>query len=98
VPSYRRHRASGQAVVTLDGRDFYLGLYGSRASRAEYDRLIGEWLANGRRLPVQRSAIPDLTVIELAAQYLVFAQAYYVKDDLRHQADIGLPLSGIWRY
>ena len=41
VPSYRRHRATGQAVVTLCGRDHYLGKWNTAASRAEYDRLIG---------------------------------------------------------
>ena len=45
VPKYRLHRASGQAVVTIQGRDFYLGPWKSKASRVEYDRLIGEWLA-----------------------------------------------------
>ncbi len=25
LPSYRLHRASGQAVITLTGRDYYLG-------------------------------------------------------------------------
>ena len=25
IPSYRRHRASGQAAVTLNGVDLYLG-------------------------------------------------------------------------
>ena len=29
LPSYRLHKASGQAVVTLSGRDDYLGPYGS---------------------------------------------------------------------
>jgi hypothetical protein len=42
TPSYRLHKPSGQAVVTLDSRDFYLGKYGSPESRAEYDRLISE--------------------------------------------------------
>ena len=32
-PKYRKHRASGQAVVTLDGRDRYLGPHGTNASR-----------------------------------------------------------------
>ena len=40
VPSYRHHRPSGQAVVTLDGRDFYLGPWNSHASKDNYDRLI----------------------------------------------------------
>jgi hypothetical protein len=25
LPKYRRHKASGQAIVTLCGNDFYLG-------------------------------------------------------------------------
>ena len=49
-PSYRRHKPSGQAVVTLSGRDFYLGRYNSKRSHDEYDRLIAEWLAGGRSL------------------------------------------------
>lgn len=55
LPTYRLHKPSGRAVVALDGHDFYLGRHGSPTSLAEYDRLIGEWLANGRCLPPQRS-------------------------------------------
>ncbi len=36
LPKYRHHRPSGQAVVTLSGRDIYLGPYRSQASRHEY--------------------------------------------------------------
>ncbi len=43
VPSYRRHKPSGQAVVTLNGRDIYLGNWGTKAGKAEYERLIGQW-------------------------------------------------------
>jgi hypothetical protein len=68
TPSYREHRPSGQAVVTLDGRDHYCGPHGTRPSRAEYDRLIGEWLANGRR-PLTTAG--DLTVAELVAQFWI---------------------------
>jgi hypothetical protein len=49
TPSYRLHKPSGQAVVTLNYQDKYLGPHGSPESRAAYDRLIAEWLANGRR-------------------------------------------------
>ena len=34
IPSYRHHKPSGQAVVTLGGRDIYLGKYNTAASRA----------------------------------------------------------------
>lgn len=52
VPKYRKHRASGQAVVTLNGQDHYLGPHGTKASSVEYDRLIAEWLAHGDRVSV----------------------------------------------
>ena len=77
VPSYRHHRPSGQGVVTLNGRDFYLGTWNTKASRAEYDRLIGEWLASGRLLPAPDG---DLTVAELARDYWRFAKSRYRKN------------------
>ncbi len=51
VPSYRRHNASSQAVVTLNGVNFYLGPWNILQSRAEYDRVTSEWLSRGRRSP-----------------------------------------------
>jgi integrase len=65
VPSYRRHKPTGQGVVTLNGKDHYLGRYGTVASKAEYDRLISEWLAGGRQLPNAGS----MTVVELCRAY-----------------------------
>jgi hypothetical protein len=59
VPSYRRHKPTGQAVVTLNGKYHYLGKWNTAASRAEYSRQIGEWLAGGRCLP---GAAADLTI------------------------------------
>ena len=52
-PAYRLYRRTGQAVVTLNGRDHYLGPHGTKTSRDAYDRFVGEWLANGRRLPTE---------------------------------------------
>lgn len=74
VPTYRKHRATGQAVVTLDARDFYLGRYGSRASLDRYDRMVNEWLAAGRRLPQQVGELPVKSLILL---FLQFAKKYY---------------------
>lgn len=39
VPKCRLHKASGQAVVTLSGRDVYLGKYGSGETAAATNRL-----------------------------------------------------------
>src|SRR5579864_3419291 len=80
VPSYRKHKQSGQAVVTLpDGlggrRDVLLGKHGTAASRAEYARRIAEWEANGRTLP----AVADercLNVNELLVAFFKYADQH----------------------
>ena len=46
-PKYRLHKPTGQAVVTLDRKDHYLGVHDTKQSRDAYDRLLGEWLADG---------------------------------------------------
>ncbi len=80
VPKYRHHKARDLAVVTLDGRDIYLGPYGSPESKREYDRLVGEWLAADRHAPPEPRDGPDLTVDELILRYWDFARGYYVRD------------------
>jgi len=77
IPSLRHHKASGQAVVTVSGRDIYLGKWRSKASEVEYHRLIKEWVANDYRLPVQET---DLTVAELVRDYRRYARGYYRKN------------------
>lgn len=77
APKYRRHKASGQAVVTIQGKDHYLGPWGTRTSKREYDRLIGEWLAAGR--PEQARQARELTIAELLAAYNSHAQRHYRK-------------------
>src|SRR4029450_9783283 len=74
TPNYRKHKASGQAIVTLSGRDHYLGPHGSATSRREYDRVVTEWISNGRTMPTPKE---ELTVVELIAAYIRHAKAYY---------------------
>ena len=73
-PSYLLHQRSGQARVRIDGKDHYLGPYGSPESRERYESLIAEWFArNGD------STQYTLTVDDLALLYVEFAQSYYRK-------------------
>src|SRR4051794_78492 len=75
-PAYRLHRASGQAVVTLDRHTVYLGPFDTPASRRKYDQVIGQWLAGGRRWnPAPAASGP--TVDELIRRYLEHAHTYY---------------------
>lgn len=81
VPSYRLYKRTGQAIVCTDGEYHYLGEYGSPASRAEYNRLKAEWLANGRRLqPALDDEPGGPTLMELANVYRKHAEAWYVKN------------------
>jgi integrase len=65
VPSYRHHKPSGQAVVTLNGRDIYLGAWDTPESRAEYDRITAEWLARGRQsAPPAREQATQATLLK----------------------------------
>ncbi|WP_442485131.1 tyrosine-type recombinase/integrase [Aeoliella sp. SH292] len=78
IPSYRKHRASGQAIVQIAGHTHYLGPHGTVASKRNYDRLIAEWLARDR----QPESPPEerITVVALSARYLSFAKGYYQKN------------------
>jgi integrase len=78
VPTYRLHKQSGQAVVTLrlpDGvrRDVLLGPYDSDTSKAEYQRVLAEWRTNGGRTV----APPGLTVNEVILAFWKHAEEHY---------------------
>jgi integrase len=79
IGSYRLHKPSGQAVVTIRGRTHYLGRYGSVDSRREYDRLVAEHVARDRDGHAGGRDPGDLTVAELCLRYVEFAKGYYVK-------------------
>jgi integrase len=65
-------------VVTLNGRDHYLGRHGTRASRDAYDRLVAEWLGNGRQLPSGAQAV---TVAEVIKAYWPHVKKHYRRAD-----------------
>ena len=75
IPKYRKHKPSKLAVVSLGGRDIYLGKYGTKESREEYARLVSEYLKR-RDEPVPaemrlaRRPSKYITVVEAADRYL----------------------------
>jgi integrase len=81
TPKYRRHKATGQAVVTLSGRDFYLGPWQSAKSKREYARLTSQWLAAGGVLVEDSN--DTLTIEEVLAAFWKHAKLYYVDADGR---------------
>ena len=100
VPSYCRHKASGKAVVRLDGRDHYLGTYGSPESHEAYARLIGQWRANRTLLSTtnvtsQARSIGPLSVNEMLLAYVEFARGYQTQgSQVRMHARLSILTSG----
>jgi integrase len=95
TPSLRRHKPSGRAVVTLDGKDHYLGPWPEGRKKpapevqAAYDQLIAEWLANGRRLqPPPDEAEAGLAVNELILAFWHYAEQHYRREDGTHTNEL----------
>ena len=94
LPSYLLHTPTGQARCRIDGRDHYLGDYGSDQSRVRYGQLIAK-LAGGQLVdPIARSksgstttptteADPGPFVGELCLTFLRHAETHYVKNGVQ---------------
>ena len=83
LPSYCRHRASGQAYIKVRGKVIYLGVYGSEASQAAYSAAIAAVLA-GREIPRLRQGTDghsptSLTIRELCDRFTAHAAKTYLK-------------------
>jgi hypothetical protein len=84
IPTLGTHKATGQAVVRLNGQDVYCGKAGTPEAQAKYDRVIAEWLERGR-LAVTPAAPSDpavapstgLSVAELILAYKNYCDDYY---------------------
>ena len=83
-PSYRLHKARNCAVVTLHGKNFYLGPHGSSASYEKYARLIAsEYDGRDNQHPVNEGAadgVLHLSINELILAYWRFAETHYIND------------------
>lgn len=55
-------KPSGRARVRINGRDFWLGTWGSPESRLAYDRLIAEYLATARIAPPPASPVSEVAL------------------------------------
>ena len=86
IPTYRHHKPSGHAVVTLKGKDFYLGKYNSEESWAEYNKLINSYTANQCKLPPTRTKVGRTTVENFALAYLDKVAERYVGQSGRTSA------------
>jgi integrase len=86
VPKLCLHKGSGQAFVLVHRKPLYLGKYGTPAAQRAYAQFVEQLsLAAEKAEQAEASAafVPrkadDLTVVELLAAYLTFAEGEYRK-------------------
>ena len=80
-PKYRHYKPKDLAVVRIDGKDHYLGPYGSPESREKYGRLVAEWQASRPLVVSNTGEAPEISVNELVRDYMERrVLGYYRKD------------------
>ncbi len=69
--------------MRINGRDHYLGSYGSKESRAAYAKVVAEQFrpGAGENLPTVHG-FPDISINELLVRYLEYADSYYVREGI----------------
>jgi hypothetical protein len=83
IPSYRLHKPSGQAVVTVrtttgERRDVYLGEYDSPESRREYARVVAELATSPTATAVPTGVGgPGLTIDQVLLAFWEHARRHY---------------------
>ena len=84
APKYRHYKPKDLGVVRIDGRDHYLGKYGTPESYEKYHRLLAERYAHGTAISQgSQEARPQaelLTITELCVRYYRHCEQYYVKN------------------
>ena len=83
LPSYRKHvsrsvngKVTVRARVTIAGKDYLLGEFGSKESKQKYNRLLAEWLASNqsKTFGIQ---VEELVMVELLSSYMKAMKKYY---------------------
>jgi integrase len=83
VPKYGHHKPSGQARVRINGKDHWLGKYGSPQSYKKYAALIYKW--------EQESDVPptQVTFAQMSLLYSQYAASHYMKNG-KQTSEVGL--------
>jgi hypothetical protein len=82
LPKYSLHKPSGQAKVRYNGKDTYLGRYGSPESKETYAEFVGAIPKRGDSAK-PRQLVPGIVLIvgECVELFHEHTQVYYTRDD-----------------
>jgi len=79
IPTYRHHKARGLAVVTIKGKDIYLGPYGTVESRQKYAQVLTEYMSGVTPTKAAKQ-LKVVSVHELVLAFMRHADTHYVKN------------------
>jgi integrase len=80
LPVPRLHKPSGQARVRLEGREYWLGRFGSPEAARGYAELLSRLAAGGSAEAPALPALHLLTIAELIERFWAHSKIYYRKD------------------
>lgn len=90
VPTYGRHKPTGQARCYVNGKTVYLGKYGSEESRIRFGEIVGKLIGGQTIDPIARTKVGSTTCVQSVAQgpsvatlcvvFLRHAETHYVKN------------------
>ncbi len=91
APEYR-YRVSGQAVVSFNGTNFYLGPHNSPQSHAKYRSLVAEYIASGFQTPSGHTSQADLpiSVTDVTAEARAWIESKYANCKLHRSQFLNL--------
>ncbi len=75
-PTYRLHKATGQACTTIRGKTYYFGRHGTAASKRKFKDLLAKYLLAPDPTTFGEE-VNKLTLAEVARSYSLYAKSYY---------------------
>ncbi len=75
-PTYRLHKATGQACTTIRRKTYYFGRHGTAASKRKYKDLLAKYLLAPDPSTFGED-VAKLSLAEVARSYALHAKAYY---------------------
>jgi integrase len=97
-PKLCHHKGQDQAMVYVNGKQRYLGRYGSPEAKAAYKAFVAEWATgNAQPTPVPADVVPivaptRVTIAEAAQQYRNHAERYYQSREVDNLGEAIKPL------
>ncbi len=80
APKLGRHKQTGHAYAKFDGRQFWFGPYDAPETHERFARALVAWRVTGHPQAPQDFR-GELTVADIVARYLEFAERYYCGPD-----------------